>query len=307
MDTEFQHVVTCRHNIESISKKYRDLGVPDEDAFVVIRVNKASGGADFVYSLNDQWEHHPDEAVDVSVAPVIALETEIPRKDIDVIPIQEKQCVNDDVIERIDLWAGTPTDTIGLFTSHFGKTHNTPIVRSGVIALMRDSKNLVGTRRGYMDAYLVESRSLGGLSGSPVIVQIEPFWTAGGKIKKANHGDDAAYLLGMVHGHFMLEDENDIVREDFPEEDQSSEKSTHDELNSGISVVIPIDKVIEAINQDSLMKKRVQIVEIRRKRSGVKEDSSSERTSGVDVPDHKERFNRLLNVAVKPPKSSDQT
>ena len=52
-----------------------------------------------------------------------------------------------------------------------------------------------------MEAYLVEARSISGLSGSPVFVNMAPYRTVEGTII-SNGGHRPYYLLGLMHGHF---------------------------------------------------------------------------------------------------------
>ena len=88
---------------------------------------------------------------------------------------------------------GSPVGLTGLFVHHHGSSRNIPIVRSGNIAAMTDEP--VSTRRGLMTAFLVEVRSIGGLSGSPVFAE----------------GVAETGVIGLVHGHFDQRD-NDPIR-----------------------------------------------------------------------------------------------
>ena len=69
------------------------------------------------------------------------------------------------------VWLPTVGDevaTVGLYTSHHGHTKNIPVVRVGHISMLPDEP--VMSTRGYVEAYLVEVRSIVGLSGSPVYI-----------------------------------------------------------------------------------------------------------------------------------------
>jgi hypothetical protein len=118
---------------------------------------------------------------------------------------------------------------------------------------------MVLTKRGYMDAHLIELRSLGGISGSPVFFATEPYWINNGNVHSASSQQiqKTAYLLGLVHGHIVLRNENDIAR-DGPS--SGSEAPTPDELNAGIAVVVPLDKIMETINRADLVSEREAIV-----------------------------------------------
>ncbi len=280
----FDHVVTARHNIEAIERELSELQVPAEDAQIALRVNKVGGGVDYVYSRPDEWHFHPDATsyVDVAVMPTQDLEPSVPGEQLDVTTIYDSGWADEKSIALFDIMCGAPTITIGLFTSHFGEAHNVPIVRCGSIALMHDPRNMIKTRRGYMDAYLVEMHSLGGLSGSPVLVPAEPTWIAGGEVKRITPDHRKFCLLGLVHGRYHLEDPNDVVL-DGSNSDEREANESYDQLNAGIAVVVPIDKVAEVINQEKLVKKRQQITEESRKRSGVREDSKPSRKRSVAI------------------------
>ena len=92
-----------------------------------------------------------------------------------------------------------------------------------------------------MDGYLVEIRSISGLSGSPVFLHTE-----------AKHFSPAPrgprfYLLGLMHGHWDVKN---------PEADVLSRDKKDGAINTGISVVVPVTKVIEALKQDRLAEQR---------------------------------------------------
>jgi hypothetical protein len=72
-------------------------------------------------------------------------------------------------IDSEDVGVGDETAITGLFTGHHGTERNIPIVRMGNIAMMLEEK-VQTDHFGEIDAYLVEARSIGGLSGSPVFV-----------------------------------------------------------------------------------------------------------------------------------------
>jgi hypothetical protein len=84
----------------------------------------------------------------------------------------------------------------GLFRHHQGARRNIPIARHGNLACLNEES--VSTQFGQMDAFLIEVRSIGGLSGSPVFLNLGPAKTEEGKDYEEIH------LLGLVHGHFDL-------------------------------------------------------------------------------------------------------
>jgi hypothetical protein len=125
----------------------------------------------------------------------------------------------------------------------------------GHIACMRHEPVL--TAYGYIDAYLIEARSISGLSGSPVffINGTRAIKSGPGTVALSLAADKPYYLLmGLVHGHFDIRNLNeDTVVED--------ERKTTGGINTGIGVVIPVDKIIETIggHPDLIQRTKVAI------------------------------------------------
>lgn len=87
----------------------------------------------------------------------------------------------------------------GLFSYHHGNKKNLPIVRTGTIAMIPDEMILT-EKFGNMEGYLIECRSISGISGSPVFV-LKPT-----SIELNGHqvltSRVSLYLLGLIHGHW---------------------------------------------------------------------------------------------------------
>jgi hypothetical protein len=103
---------------------------------------------------------------------------------------------------------------------------------------------------GQDSAYLVEVRSLGGLSGSPAFVHLLPI-PAGAKsdVRTTAGGIGTAgrtFLMGLVHGFFPTT-END------PNEIGGW---AQEPLNTGISVVVPLERVLDIIDSPAFVEQR---------------------------------------------------
>jgi hypothetical protein len=80
-----------------------------------------------------------------------------------------------------------------------GRQRNIPIVRIGNVASM-PHEPVATKNRGAIEAYLVEARSVGGLSGSPVLVQlgiVRPKTDDPGADLDFHMGKRTWYLLGV--------------------------------------------------------------------------------------------------------------
>lgn len=220
-DRALSYVVTARHVIDGI----RDLGLDQ----VLLRVNSKAGARWLEYPISE-WVMHPEgRSVDVAVLRGFI------GNGVDHLTFGLGSSAFAEVIHREDIGVGTEAVIAGLFVNHAGKDRNIPIVRVGNIAAMPEEK--VGTTLGPIDAYLIEARSLGGLSGSPVFAHVDPVSPASDGINlRIQAGSN--YLLGLVHGHF-----------DEPSTTASYAAAFTEKVNAGIAIVVPVGKIHEVINQ----------------------------------------------------------
>ncbi|MQY67535.1 MAG: hypothetical protein GH159_04405 [Dehalococcoidia bacterium] len=198
------------------------------------RLNMRDGSAKRLKGDSARWWYHPTEqSVDVAVIPWVPP----PEVDFKLIPL--KAFLSDDIIQSEDIGSGDEVFITGLFAHLSGSEKNLPIVRFGNIAMIPDEP--VPTSIGMIEAYLIEARSIGGLSGSPVFVY---------KIAK---GRGKLYLMGLMHGHWDIppENKNDSVITD-----------SFGSVNMGIAIVIPAKKILEVLNHPKLVERRLEGDEI---------------------------------------------
>jgi hypothetical protein len=96
-----------------------------------------------------------------------------------------------------------------------------------------------------VDAYLVEARSWGGHSGSPVFVYFPPDRELG---VISVGGGPRIMLLGLVHGHYELPQPVDLTGDIF-----GSGKVS---MNAGIAVVIPAQAITELLMSEDEVAQR---------------------------------------------------
>jgi hypothetical protein len=224
---QFQHLITARHVIEQI---------PGDDIY--IRVNDVEGGSKVLPTNRAAYWYVLDgakEYIDVAVCPIV-----LQQQYFDILHVD----IGSDVIrpeeESFPTNVGDSVCVTGLFTSHYGQDRNIPIARFGNVSAIGDEPVL--TEYGFMWGYLVELKSLGGLSGSPVFLQ------------KTIEGKVESFLFGLMHGHFVVENPEDAIS-------VSGKDKPTGQINTGIGLVIPIERVLEVINQPKLVKQRKTVVE----------------------------------------------
>jgi len=208
------YLVTARHVADAVSPK-----------FFVVRLNRKDGSSgNYVGVPGLQWWLHPsDPTADVAVIPMSLSASEW---DFRVIPTTA--FVTDAMIRDRKVGLGDNVIVTGLFAYLAGTSRNIPIIRTGALAMIPEERITTQCGDGTiveMDGYLVESRSIGGLSGSPVFV-------------RGPSGD--IYFLGLVHGHWNL-----------PEHEAGMAlgplRAEFRTMNMGINIVVPAIKVLEAI------------------------------------------------------------
>ena len=210
-------------------------------------MNLKDKGAGLIPTAIGKWVFHPRES-NVDVA---ALGWAPSQEKFDYLNLPVKYALTEDIIKQENIGAGDDVFLVGLFVNHFGSERNLPIIRVGNIASMPEEK--VHTGYGDIDAYLVEARSIGGLSGSPVFAYIGDIRKTGGGTQLGRPGRPLSYWLGLMHGHFNLS----TVGVDKLAEDSL----TNVGVNTGIAVVVPTWKILEVVNQEVFKKARERALE----------------------------------------------
>jgi hypothetical protein len=244
----FRFLVTAEHNIDAFAKRGWEI---------YLRSNLKNGGVREDSWASARWYHHPNVgSTDVAVStinfhPEEEFKTILLRTDGPISSQGNGLAGIAEVLKDRNLGVGDEVFLVGLFRSHSGKQRNIPIIRVGNLATMRGEP--VATEFcGETDAYLVEARSIGGLSGSPVFIRA-PLWQVrdGGNIS-INQGPQF-YLLGLMHGHFDVTS----LHEGVVDADEVSPRG----INTGIGVVIPVEKILETIDQPELVELRQKAIE----------------------------------------------
>lgn len=217
------YVVTAKHNL----KKIEELGCD-----VYLRVNLLGGKVDFI-KIESEWFYPDSPAVDVAVLPFTPADNIVYQH----IPVET--IVTDKIIEYYGgIGIGSDVLVSGLFTLRQGTQKNYPIIRSGIIAAMLDEQLPDVDNGGMYDAYLIEIRSVGGFSGSPVFVYFE--------VEDPKPHRFNIYLLGVIRGHWNFN--VPTVQPAFASQD--------DMINAGIAMVTPAEEISKILEYDKLIKQR---------------------------------------------------
>ena len=252
---QFSHFVTAEHVVALIRdriEKEKDKGIIGK---LAVRLNVKKGGSEVLHLDGAHWWHHPDSE---NLTDVAVMRWSDQREYFDHFPLplygSVVEASKTEHLRRRGASLGQEIAIIGLFRHHRGEQRNEPIVRVGNIAAIPEER--VWTKWcGYTEAYLVEANSIGGLSGSPVFVNLmytgPVTMNVGGPNYQGADGtvDFKVYMLmGLMHGHWDLPNLTDTAIEDG--------KNENERINTGVGVVIPVQKIIETLYQSELVEMR---------------------------------------------------
>jgi hypothetical protein len=230
------YMVTAKHVVAGAKRD-------SLDGKLWLRMNtREEGGMTLVETDLDHWiSDEYDPYIDVAVCPF-----PFPEYNIDHLALPESMIVTEEVIEREIIGVGDAVFLTGLFVNHSGQQRNIPIVRSGAIASMpvERVKTSFGGYPAEIDAYLIEVRSIGGLSGSPVFVHLPPIYVKDGGVMFRTDGYGQQFLLGLVHGHWdVRQSSQDAIALD---------NLQSEALNMGIAIAVPATKIQALFSQPTL-------------------------------------------------------
>lgn len=291
------YIVTAKHVVTDI----KNSGRPFRG-----RLNDHSGRRIIGELFFEHWDFHPtNQGCDVAVSTFGGSFNSYELRAIDL----DDTCITDAYVEENQIGAGDEVFTVGLLTHHIGTHRNIPIVRMGNIAAMIEEPVYLGPSMGSQEVYLIESRSIGGLSGSPVFLNTPPFRRIDGAMHEMA-GHLTEYFLGVNIGLFKTVAQRDLVDPD----DGELREQFMDNMSAGIAVVVPASRVLEIIQGSPTMRQiRKEVRERVKKENGfvptsvATVEAAPQPAPEAENPDHREDFTRPLSAAAKKRPQDPQT
>lgn len=239
------YVITAKHVLQGVKKKAAD-------GKLLLRVNLSGGASEKIETSCDDWIEHPQYGIDVAVLPLNNT-----KLDLDHSFINTDAFAIGHVAAMAKIRIGEEIFITGLFVQLPGNERNIPIVRVGTIAALPGEKIHIPQWGGF-EAYLVEVRSISGLSGSPVFAACDPIPSASSSFNQilggSEENDDPGFcLMGLMLGH--LTSSGNL----FDLNIHNSGKSEGDRINTGIAMVVPAERIQEVLDLPVLRAQREQI------------------------------------------------
>lgn len=291
-DLAFTFVVTAAHLFDLIAGDH-----------IWVRYNTHDGGAQTLKrAKTDAW--FSEKRADDFAAVFFGLDPA--QFDQQIIKYDRRHW--EEVYENLDgPNLGQEVITVGLYGSHYGQLKNVPVVRVGNVSMLPGEP--VMTNSGYVRAYLVETKSISGLSGSPVFLNPPSIEFRGGKI--LNRGSNKPAPIGMMLGYHVVETAQDQISVPQIQGEPQPDATSVDERNTGFAVVLPLMRIFEYFESEWAQAQMKKAEEAHFKNAGyrpagIKTSAKEAQAEPEDAnPDHKEDFTSLLNAAAtKKPQAS---
>ena len=233
--------------------------------YPVIRLNTIDGKTDVLELTANDWIPHP-AGDDLAVAPI-----DFPPDTHDYFPIESELFLTSENLyggkpsDHFVVGAGDDTFMVGRFTNHAGKQRNTPSLRFGSVAMLPFEKvKLNKEANSHMqEAFLVETRSISGYSGSPVFVyqpsisetEIRPspydgYESRSNWVASIDDLTGSLRFLGVDCGH-VIKYEKVVNGAGTPHPN-----GWQIETNTGMSIVIPAWRLMGLLNRPELVMQR---------------------------------------------------
>ncbi len=308
-DLDFIYVVTCAHVVQPFIARRSDEPNPEK---IYLRMNRKNGPPKTVPTIRGDWISHKSRSVDICVYPFRNAEWDADDQLAISYMHYENIALTPDKYPEFGFSLGDEVFIIGAFIGRIGDKKNIPVVRIATMAAMAEEPVWGGSPT--RPAFLLETRSLGGTSGSPFFLHTRPQRQRGNwglRISEQGHVQVPYLLAGMMQGSHSGQYANDFVSDDDAEKIIPKDA----DFNAGIAIGLPIELIKEVIDRDELKEARMATIRAKRKDSGYKPTSarpsgvseSSEKSGDDANPNHLEDFKRLVDVAARKRPQDDQT
>jgi hypothetical protein len=240
-------VVTAAHVFNAIPRNQ-----------LAIRVNRKSGGAESLKIKEDcQVIGFKNLAIDLVAFPA-ALDPTV--YDVAGTPLDREQWKTEFQKTGTEPAPGDEIAIVGLYTSHYGRLRNIPVLRIGHIAAPFEEE--VATHRGYVKALLIEVHSIAGLSGSPVFWQAPTARVTNGNVQVVN---PSQIIMGVLIGYHTTKTRGEeievsrlqtieIINAESERPNEKEDLKWADENKTGFGVVLPMHFIFSAFESEQMKK-----------------------------------------------------
>jgi hypothetical protein len=205
-----------------------------------IRFTTRDGKTDVLETDERSWVHHPS-GDDLSIC-LVSFDPNLFKFHF----IPRANFLTREIIESLNVGPGDEVFVVGRFVNHEGKQQNRPTARFGFIGQM-PYEPIVQDDGFEQESFLVEVRSIGGYSGSPVFLYVMPVVPDTFAARKVQtYGIYGEWLLGVEWG--MLLNWEPVRNELTKPVNPSNPRGMQVPINTGMMGVVPVWKLAEMLD-----------------------------------------------------------
>jgi hypothetical protein len=219
-----------------------------ENGGAVIRLSTQDGRKAVFPTIKGDWVFHPDGDDLAVYSP--------PLETLDLANCRINFARRGGIIDReifgvMDIHPGDDVFAVGRFINHEGRQRNLPTARFGCIGQMPWEPIKQDT--GFMqESFLVEARSIGGYSGSPVFLHRANFFS-NARLTINRPTFWGPWLLGVNWGH--INDWAPVCDASGRPIDPSNPRDMRVRTNTGMMAVVPAWKLAELLDREELARR----------------------------------------------------
>ena len=270
----FVYAVTNRHVIE--------------EGFPVVRINMHNGPPDVVPFSKASWVLSETDDLAIRIMPKMDTQKYKYRS------AKYSDLLTKEKAEALDIGPGDDVFVVGRFINHEGIEKNAPTYRFGQIAQSPGDKVVyeICGKHHEQESYLMDIKSIGGYSGSPVWLN-EPAYI---QRPRAKEKIDKRWVIGVDWGHILY------WQPLYGQNRKPIQGGGLVRVNTGIAGVVPAWKLIDLLERDDVKEFREQEVAAYKAAQVVASpdtDSTNIKATTDANPNHKEDFTALLGAAAR--------
>jgi hypothetical protein len=215
-----------------------------------IRFTTTDGKTDVLETDEKAWVHHPS-GDDLSVC-LVSFDPKMFKFHF----IPKDKFLTREIMDSLNVGPGDEIFVVGRFVSHEGKQQNRPTARFGFIGQM-PFEPVVQDDGFRQESFLVEVRSIGGYSGSPVFLYVMPVVPDTFAARKVQaYGMYGEWLLGVEWG--MLLNWEPVRNERAEPVNPNNPRSMRVPINTGMMGAVPVWKLAEMLDNGAIADFRIE-------------------------------------------------
>lgn len=264
---QFHYFVTARHLVRPLNSDGSERELVD--GTVLVRLSRGTKPPLIQKTIRSEWVCPSDRHIDLAILPfdyrAAGQDGDLHFHAFIVISPNHGILYNEQPHAHGKMRMGDDVFIPSVFSGHVGEQHNIPVIRFGHVASLPLEPMRYGSPT--VPAFLIETRSLGGISGAPVLLHLDP-----GAPRNSPKGHESGNirmvpyaLIGMVLGAH-----GGGYGTDFAADPDGTTVNADAQFNAGLSLVLPMQHVLDLLQSEALARPRATALEEIKRVSGFR-------------------------------------